>query len=182
MSSPEENKEPDGFQDTQGLKHRPMLLLPYTDHDGFYGPQETDCRYISIGWAQYNPRMISVKTLRRRENSAQEGADREKKRRWSRQSEELPLHRCIDATLLIAETVAQVEGNDCIELKVGTLENQDETKQLPIWSQDRPVREEFKKKLLEDQVLKRRLKKLAETLIALDSDGAFEVADDVGQR
>ena len=181
MSSPEENKEPDGFQDTQGLKHRPMLLLPYTDHDGFYDAQETDCRYISIGWAQYNPRMISVKTLRRPENRGQEGASREKSR-WSRQSEELPLHRCIDATLLIAETVAQVEGNDFIELKVGTLENQDDAKQLPICPHDRPVREEFKKKLLEDQVLKRRLKRLAETLIALDSAGAFEVADDVGQR
>lgn len=173
-----------GFQDTQGLKHRPMLLLPYTDHDGFYDPQSTDCRYISIGWAQYDPRKISVKTLRGGLRAPRRPDENypDERFRWSRQSEELPLHRCIDATLLIAETVAQIEGNDCIELSAGTLERQDEIKRLPICPDDKTLREEFKKKLLEDQVLKSRLKRLAETLTALDSAGAFEMAQEVAQR
>ena len=52
------------FEETRGLKHRPVVLLPYSAHDGIYDAQ-TDTRYISIGWAQYDPRKLSVKTLRR---------------------------------------------------------------------------------------------------------------------
>ena len=174
----------DGFEETRGLKHRPVVLLPYAAHDGFYHAQ-TDCRYISIGWAQYDPRKLSVKTLRRPASE---------KRNWSRQSEELPLHRCVDGTLLIAETVAQVgrkereERKDCIEIREGTFERQDEPMQLRIRPSDESAREgdetareEFEK-LLEDPVLRRRLKKLADTLFALNSAGAFETADDVGHR
>ena len=177
MSLPDETE---GFEDTKGLRHRPVVLLPYAAHDGPYDAH-TDCRYISIGWAQYDPRKLSVKTLRR-------PSDKDRKRSWSRQSEELPLHRCVDATLLIAETVAQIKGKDCVEIGVGTFERQDRAKRLRIRPSDESTREgdetareEFEK-LLETPVLKRRLKKLAETLMALHSAGTFEVADDVGQR
>ena len=142
--------------DPRSLRHRPVVLLPYAEHDGFY--DATDCQYISIGWAQYDPRQVSVKTLRHTGS------------RWSRQSEELPLHRCLDAALLIATTVAQVKGENCIELEAGTLERQEQGVQLPIETNDGLERSAFEQRLAEP-VLLARLRKLADTLIALRSAG-----------
>ena len=140
------------------LMHRPVVLLPYAEHDGSYEAEKTDCKYISLGWAQYDQDQLSVKILRYTGN------------RWSRQSEELPLHRCLDAALLIAITVAQVNGENSIEIGAGTLERQDRGKQLPVETDDRRDRDNFRRGL-EDPVLLNRLRKLADTLIALRSAG-----------
>ncbi len=144
--------------DPRSLKHRPVVLLPYTEHDGIYDATHTDCQYISLGWAQYDPRQLSVKTLRHTGN------------RWSRQSEEIPLHRCLDAALLIATTVANVKDAKCIELEAGTLERQEEAKKLRIETNGDPDRTEFERRLAEP-VLLARLRKLEDTLIALRSAG-----------
>lgn len=139
------------------LRHRPVVLLPYAEHDGPFDAEKTDCKYISLGWAQYDQDQLSVKILRYTGN------------RWSRQSEELPLHRCLDAALLIATTVAQVDGANSIDIGAGTLERQDQGRQLPIEANDRRDRDNFGRRL-EAPVLLERLRKLADTLIALDAD------------
>src|ERR1035437_2835823 len=95
--------------DPYSLKHQPVFLLPYEEHDGPFAGK-TDCRFLSVGWAQYDPRSISVKTLRHT------------KTKWSRQSEEVPIHRAIDLVLLLANAVRF--GGGRIELPAGTLENQ----------------------------------------------------------
>ena len=64
------------------LKHQPVFLLPYEIHDGPFAG-ETDCKFLSVGWAQYDPpagqpRGLSVKTLRYTGT------------KWSRQSENCP--------------------------------------------------------------------------------------------
>jgi uncharacterized protein DUF6530 len=144
--------------DPRTLKHRPVVLIDYADHDGFYSADRTDCRYMSLGWAQYDPRQLSVKTLRHTGD------------RWSRQSEELPLHRCIDAAALIAETVAQTDGSDQVVLEKGFLERQDEPVSLPLEFANDRDRSDFHAKLTDPLVI-RRLGKLADVLIALRQAG-----------
>ena len=105
--------EENAVRDVEGLKHKPMFLLPYRDYDGPYAG-DSDCRFLSLGWAQYDPRSASVKALRHTGE------------RWSRQSEELPLHRAIDAVILLASAINSMAGShlDTIRLPAGTFENQ----------------------------------------------------------
>jgi Family of unknown function (DUF6530) len=144
--------------DPRGLRHRPLVLLDYAAHDGFYLADRTDCRYISLGWAQYDPRQLSVKTLRHTGD------------RWSRQSEELPLHRCLDAALLIAAAVDQVPRGNSVSLAADVLERQHEPAILPVETETAPERTAFEQKLA-DPLLLRRLGKLADALEALRKAG-----------
>jgi len=76
------------------LKHRPIIKREkYSDIDGHYDKDKTDAQGLSLGLAQWGNNDLSVKVWRHTGN------------RWSRQSEELPLHRVIDLTSLICETL-----------------------------------------------------------------------------
>jgi hypothetical protein len=144
--------------DPRGLRHRPLVLLDYAGHDGFYPANRTDCRYISLGWAQYDPRQLSVKTLRHTGD------------RWSRQSEELPLHRCLDAALLIAAAVDQAPHGDVVSLPADVLERQPEATVVRIETETDPEKEAFEQRLA-DPLLLRRLGKLADALEGLRKAG-----------
>jgi len=78
------------------LKHKPILKVDdYSSIDGHYS-NDTDARGLSIGLAQWNnvgENDISAKTWRFVNG------------RWSRLSEELPLHRILDLAFLICATV-----------------------------------------------------------------------------
>jgi hypothetical protein len=76
----------------QHLDHKPVFAMPYEKFDGIY-EKETDVRYISIGVAQYDPDSVSIKTMRYTGE------------KWTRQAEELPLHRCIDSTIFLAKAL-----------------------------------------------------------------------------
>lgn len=95
-------------------KHRPVVLLHHARHAGFYSSDRTD------------PRQLSVKSLRYTGD------------RWSRQSEALPLHRCLDATTLIATTVMEFNGATEVTLERGVLERQDQCMQIPIETKGDP--------------------------------------------
>lgn len=74
------------------LKHKPVVVVEnYEQVDGRYA-QKSDVQGLSLGLAQWNDRGnvdISAKVWRH------SGA------RWSRQSEELPLHRVLDLAILV---------------------------------------------------------------------------------
>ena len=74
----------------QHLSHKPIIAVNgYDKIDGqFVG--NTDVVALSIGFAQYDENDISAKVWRYKKES----------KRWSRQSEELPLHRTIDLCIL----------------------------------------------------------------------------------
>jgi len=75
------------------LKHKPIIVVKdYDKIDGHYA-NETDAFFLSLGEAQYDHKEISAKVLRNT------------KGKWSRQSEELPLHRVLDLAILIASTL-----------------------------------------------------------------------------
>lgn len=62
------------------LQHKPVIACSYSE---LTGNNEEDAKFISIGRAQYNNKCASVKIFRYSEDGG----------RWSRQSEEVPIHR-----------------------------------------------------------------------------------------
>ena len=77
------------------LKHKPVIACEnYANIDG-RAAYQTETQGLSLGLAQWNDRGkvdISAKVWRYTGE------------KWSRQSEELPLHRVLDLAILIAET------------------------------------------------------------------------------
>ncbi|GMQ63456.1 DUF6530 family protein [Vallitalea maricola] len=78
------------------LKHKPVIVSEnYENVDGRYA-YNTDAKGLSLGLAQWNDRgnvEISAKVWRHTGE------------KWSRQSEELPLHRVLDLSILICRTM-----------------------------------------------------------------------------
>jgi hypothetical protein len=76
------------------LKHKPVLdVLDYAKIDGRFAPN-SDAQGLSLGLAQWNDRGrvdVSAKVWRHTGE------------KWSRQSEELPLHRALDLAILVCE-------------------------------------------------------------------------------
>lgn len=71
------------------LGHKPLVSVnDYNKIDGIYRGASTDAKALSIGHAQYDYNDISMKVWRKGE-------------RWSPQSEELPIHRNLDLTILL---------------------------------------------------------------------------------
>jgi hypothetical protein len=77
------------------LKHKPVIVSEnYGQVDGRYA-YKTDAQGLSLGLAQWNDRgkvEISAKVWRHTGG------------KWSRQSEELPLHRVLDLAILVCRT------------------------------------------------------------------------------
>ncbi len=77
------------------LKHKPVIVSDnYENVDGRYAPA-SDAKGLSLGLAQWNDRGrvdISAKVWRYTGE------------KWSRQSEELPLHRVLDLAILICRS------------------------------------------------------------------------------
>ena len=76
------------------LKHKPVIQIEnYENIDGKYA-YDTDAKGLSLGLAQWNDRGkvdISAKIWR---HSGE---------KWSRQSEEMPMHRALDLAILICQ-------------------------------------------------------------------------------
>lgn len=79
------------------LKHKPVIVSENYGHvDGRYA-YRTDAQGLSLGLAQWNDRGkldISAKVWRHTGE------------KWSRQSEELPMHRVLDLAILISRAIA----------------------------------------------------------------------------
>lgn len=77
------------------LKHKPVMVVEnYEEVDGRYA-YKSDAKGLSLGLAQWNDRGrldISAKVWRHTGE------------KWSRQSEELPLHRALDLAILICRS------------------------------------------------------------------------------
>lgn len=82
------------------LSHKPIVVVDnYHAKDGIH-KNNTVAKGLSIGKSQWNENEISAKVWRRKEDTG-----------WSRQSEELPLHRALDLAILILSIYdSSVEG------------------------------------------------------------------------
>lgn len=75
------------------LKHKPIVAVDnYEKYDAMYSTK-TDAKALSIGQSQWDDNYISAKVWRH--TTGDESG------KWSRQSEELPLHRVLDLAILI---------------------------------------------------------------------------------
>ena len=92
------------------LDHKPVYAIPYVPFDGMFA-NDTDCQYLSIGLAQWDSNHVSLKTMRFSD-------------KWSRQAEEIPLHRIIDSSILISKVLFDSKDNR-FELERNLFENQD---------------------------------------------------------
>ena len=97
----------------QHLDHKPVYALPYEHFDGMYAGN-TDMRYISVGIAQYDQDHVSIKTMRHTGN------------KWTRQAEELPLHRVVDMTLFLAKALFDCPDGR-VTIPANTFQNQNST-------------------------------------------------------
>ena len=110
------------------LQHKPVVCLNgYGSADGKYAPENnrsSDVEGLSLGLAQWSDRGqvdISAKVWRHTGE------------RWSRQSEELPLHRTLDLALIIIkslEKVSKMKEAPRFALREGA---------LPLTIQDQPL-------------------------------------------
>ena len=77
-------------------KHKPIVSVSdYDKIDGIYA-NNTDAKALSLGVAQYDSDEISLKIWRMRND------------KWSRMSEEMPIHRNLDLSILFIKTL--IEG------------------------------------------------------------------------
>lgn len=144
----------------QNLAHKPVYALPYEHFDGFYG-KGTDARFISIGLAQYNPYEVSLKIFRHTGE------------KWTRQSEELPLHRAIDAVTFLAKALYDSDNGN-LEVHSETLENQ--TEDIMITRENRTPDElasYFRFIGDKTEILSNRFNSLYEILCRLKEEGKF---------
>lgn len=82
--------------------HKPIVeICEYRNYDGFRA-NDTDARALSVGIAQWDKKQkeISAKVFRHTG------------KQWSPQSEEMPLHRCIDLCSLIVQSIRKSQGID----------------------------------------------------------------------
>ncbi len=139
------------------LKHSPIFMMPYEPFDGPYA-NDTDALYLSVGLAQWRDDdktyELSAKVWRMPDD------------KWSRMSEEIPLHRLVDLNILLTKTFYQCHESTAVEpvaiMASGTFNNQEE--QLDL-RRMREVPEAFESSNLQ---LKERLRKLRDELNAAD--------------
>ena len=97
----------------QHLEHKPVYAIPYRPFDVLSGPN-TWARYLSVGYARWNPAEVSAKVIRL-----------DSKGDWAREAEELTLTRPIDLSILIAKVLFDTDANGCVKFRGGTFADQD---------------------------------------------------------
>ncbi len=94
------------------LKHKPIVsTVQYENNDGKHAGN-TDAKALSIGEAQYESGEISAKIWR---NTGT---------KWSRQSEEMPLHRALDLSILIIASLKRKDSEKKTSLNEIYLDSQ----------------------------------------------------------
>lgn len=77
------------------LSHKPIIACDYQE----YRNTQDDAKFLSFGRAQYNKECASVKIFRRN-------------KKWSRQSEEVPIERVTDMTLMLVSTINRIYNEE----------------------------------------------------------------------
>lgn len=134
------------------LQHTPVFGVPFFNHDpGREG--DTDCQFLSVGWSQWDDKEISAKVFRHGEQ------------KWSRQSEEIPLARLIDLASLIVLAVNNRDGNSLL-IPADFFENQPTDIVIRRHGGTDTEREFYRRSLVDNELLQRRLDRLTDVLIA----------------
>jgi hypothetical protein len=145
------------YHELRNPKHQPVFLVRYIEYDGPYA-NKTDCEYLSLGWAQYEPSSASLKAFRYTG------------KKWSRQSEEIPLHRAVDLVILLASAVGNVSNSrlGAISFPANTFEKQRVDLRIDPRAEEEWGRKTFTA-LIMDKRVRTRLKKLRDVLNGLSN-------------
>lgn len=117
----------------RGLQHTPIVCISnYDQIDGRYRGPNDDVKFLSIGLAQWDEtsktQPVSCKVLRHTGE------------RWSPQSEEVPIHRCIDMCAFVAEAFSAImsEDNNSVvkNLSGDKFEDEDGYIKIPKWTEN----------------------------------------------
>jgi len=141
----------------ENLEHRPIYAMPYEPFDGKY-IGNTDARYLSVGLSQWARKDVSLKIMRYTTQ-------------WSRQSEELPLHRVIDSSIFLAKVLLDRDKHG-VEIERNLFSNQPEgflIQEEPVTAQDQAKFDSFLDE--HGDVLKDRFNKLYQMLSNLKIQG-----------
>jgi hypothetical protein len=98
----------------RNLRHKPVWVVDFYNKKDAYNAPDSDAKALSLGIAQWNENdntEPSLKVWR----YAKEGG------KWSRQSEELPLHRVLDLAILLCSTMIE-SHKDCLDKNDYTLD------------------------------------------------------------
>jgi Family of unknown function (DUF6530) len=139
------------------IAHTPVYVVPYFAHDPDK-ENDTDAQFITVGWSQWDGDEPAAKVVR---HSGQ---------RWSRQSEELPLGRLVDLTILTA--LALGSGSSFTQVDTGVFESQ--TFPIDVAHGSKRDRTALTEELKTNQTLKRRFKKLFSILQKIDAEGGLD--------
>ena len=94
------------------LSHRPVVSVDdYNQIDGYYAGEDSDAKAISLGFSTWGDG-ISAKVWRY--VTTERGT-----LKWSRQSEELPLHRVLDLAILLIVCCKKIKEKPDVEWKAG---------------------------------------------------------------
>jgi hypothetical protein len=142
------------------LEHKPVYAMPYQRFDGIYSGG-TDARYLSVGLAQWGNNDLSLKVMRHT------GAQ------WTRQAEELPLHRVFDAAIFLTKVLLDNESNT-VEIERKTFEGQEAAFQVIKEALGKEEQDTFDSYLEKNgELLKGRLNALHYILDGLKMKGRF---------
>jgi len=145
----------------QHLSHKPVYALPYHRLDTVptLDPNANDgedMRWLSVGISQWSDEQVSIKAMRN-DNG------------WSRQSEELPLHRSFDMALFAAMVLFNTNGNQ-VDIPAGTF---GQNRNIRIIRERRaPNYDDFIN--MNMPLYRRRLKQLLNILTELDRQGQLD--------
>jgi hypothetical protein len=136
------------------IAHTPVYVVPYHALDPWQ-PNDTDAHFITLGWSQWDGDELSAKVVRRSD------------KRWSRQSEELPLPRVIDLAILIGLAFGEEDG--LVQIEAGTFENQ--TAPIKVAHGSKRDRMAATNDLRSDEIMKSRLTALYNVLKPIHDKG-----------
>jgi len=140
------------------LEHKPLYAMPYEKFDGIY-KGNTDAKYLSVGISQWDQKDISLKIMRHTGE------------KWTRQAEELPLHRVIDSTIFLTKILLD-ENQNAIELERNLFIDQPSGIQVLKESISLEHQQNYDKYMTDNtEMLKGRLKSLYLLLDSLDKKG-----------
>ena len=115
------------------LQHKPIIAVDdYDQIDGIYAGN-SDTKALSIGQAQYDEHELSAKTWRR------------PGQKWSRQSEEMPLHRVLDLSILLVASL--LPKNTSTSLKQKTVDGQNAQRIMDYFKNNKSILEPKLKEL-----------------------------------
>ena len=112
------------------LKHKPIIAVDDYDENDAQFAGNTDAMALSIGIAQYDnsDKEISLKVWRYTGE------------KWSRQSEELPIHRCIDLNILFLDSLLRNIENKYPDTSLkGTIRKMDKVINITKYYEDNKI-------------------------------------------